>query len=245
MKVFSMTDTGIRRMMNQDYCFTSDSAIGNLPNLYIVSDGMGGHKAGDYASRRTVERVVASALRDTADNPVEILKDAIKRANEILFLESRNDEDKRGMGTTIVAATIVNGRMYVANIGDSRLYIINEGIRQITMDHSYVEEMVRRGQLAPEEARNHSEKHVITKAVGTDWNVEPDFFEVELKKEDVVLLCSDGLTNMVIDERIREVVCELKEPKKIVKQLIDEANFNGGSDNITVIVIDPYDEVME
>ena len=84
MKVFSMTDTGIRRMMNQDYCFTSDSAIGNLPNLYIVSDGMGGHKAGDYASRRTVERVVASALRDTADDPVKILKDAIKRANEIL-----------------------------------------------------------------------------------------------------------------------------------------------------------------
>ena len=245
MKVFSMTDTGIRRMMNQDYCFSSDSAIGNLPNLYIVSDGMGGHKAGDYASRRTVERVVASALRNTANNPVEILKDAIKRANEILVLESRNDDDKRGMGTTIVAATIADGRMYVANVGDSRLYIINQGIRQVTMDHSYVEEMVRRGQLAREEARNHSEKHVITKAVGADWNVEPDFFEVELKKEDVVLLCSDGLTNMVTDERICEVVCELKEPKKIVKQLVEEANFNGGSDNITVIVIDPYNEVRE
>ncbi len=245
MKVFSMTDTGIRRMMNQDYCFTSDSAIGNLPNLYIVSDGMGGHKAGDYASRRTVERVVASALRDTADDPVKILKDAIKRANEILVLESRDDEDKRGMGTTIVAATIVNGKMHVANVGDSRLYIINENICQITRDHSYVEEMVRRGQLDPQAARNHSEKHVITKAVGAEWTVEPDFFEVELKKDDMVLLCSDGLTNMVTDERIYEIVSELKEPKKIVKQLVDEANFNGGSDNITVVVVNPYDEVME
>lgn len=246
MKVFSMTDTGIRRTMNQDYCFASDSAVGNLPNLYIVSDGMGGHKAGDYASRYTVERVVASALKNMGSDPVTILKDAIVRANEILVLESKEDEDKRGMGTTIVAATIVNGKMHIANVGDSRLYIINDNIRQITRDHSYVEEMVRRGQLDPKEARNHSEKHVITRAVGAERTVEPDFFEVELKKNDMVLLCSDGLTNMVTDERIYSIVSELKEPKKVVKKLVDEANLNGGSDNITVVMVDPYaDEVME
>lgn len=246
MKVFSMTDTGIRRTMNQDYCFASDSAVGNLPNLYIVSDGMGGHKAGEYASRYTVERVVASALKNMAHDPVTILKDAIEKANEILVLESKEDEEKRGMGTTIVAATIVNGKIHIANVGDSRLYIINDTIRQITRDHSYVEEMIRRGQLDPSEARNHSEKHVITRAVGVEQIVEPDFFEVELQKNDKVLLCSDGLTNMVTDERIFDIVFELKELKTTVKKLVDEANVNGGSDNITVVMVDPYaDEVME
>lgn len=246
MKVFSMTDTGIRRAMNQDYYFASNSAVGNLPNLYIVSDGMGGHKAGEYASRYTVERVVASALKNVASNPVRILKDAIVRANEILILESKEDEEKRGMGTTIVAAVIENGRLYVANVGDSRLYIINDEIHQITLDHSYVEEMVRRGQIAPQDAKNHSEKHVITRAVGAEWTVEPDFFEIELKEKDKILLCSDGLTNMVTDERIFSIVSELKEPKMAVKKLVDEANFNGGSDNITVVIVDPYaDEVME
>uniref|UniRef100_UPI00405729EB Stp1/IreP family PP2C-type Ser/Thr phosphatase n=1 Tax=Agathobacter sp. TaxID=2021311 RepID=UPI00405729EB len=246
MKAFSMTDTGIRRTMNQDYCFASNSAVGNLPNLYIVSDGMGGHKAGDYASRYTVERVVASASRNAAKDPVKILRDAITKANEILVTESREDENKRGMGTTIVAATIMQNKMYVANVGDSRLYVINNGIRQITWDHSYVEEMVRRGQMNPEEARNHSEKHVITRAVGADRIVEPDFFEVELKKDDIVLLCSDGLSNMVTDERIYSIVSGVSELQTVVKRLIDEANFNGGSDNITAVLVKPYsDEVRK
>ena len=246
MKVFSMTDTGIRRTMNQDYYFASDSAVGNLPNLYIVADGMGGHKAGEYASRYTVECVVASVLKNTTEYPVKILKDAIIRANKILALESKTDEEKRGMGTTIVVATIINGKMHVANVGDSRLYIINDTIRQITRDHSYVEEMIRRGQISPEDARTHAGRNVITRAVGTEWTVEPDFFEVEIKENDKVLLCSDGLTNMVTNEMIYRIVSEGKEPKKAVKKLVDEANSNGGSDNITVVMIDPYaDEVME
>ena len=246
MKVFSMTDTGIRRTMNQDYYFASDSAVGNLPNLYIVADGMGGHKAGDYASRYTVECVVASALKNTTDYPVKILREAIEKANKVLLLESKTNEDKRGMGTTIVAATIIDGKMLVANVGDSRLYIINRTIRQITRDHSYVEEMVRRGQMDPRDARTHAGRNMITRAVGTDWTVEPDFFEVDLRENDKILLCSDGLTNMVTDEKIYQIISEWKEPKKVVKKLIDEANLNGGSDNITAVMIDPYaDEVME
>ena len=249
MKVFSMTDTGIRRTMNQDYYFASESAVGNLPNLYIVADGMGGHKAGDYASRYTVECVVASALKNTTDYPVKILRDAIEKANKVLILESKTNEDKRGMGTTIVAATIINGKMHIANVGDSRLYIINcmrHTIRQITRDHSYVEEMVRRGQIDPRDAKTHSGRNVITRAVGTEWTVEPDFFEVDIREQDKILLCSDGLTNMVTDQMIYQIISEWKEPKKVVKKLIDEANLNGGSDNITVVMIDPYeDEVME
>lgn len=149
MKTYSITDTGILREMNQDYFFASDEPVGNLPNLYIVADGMGGHKAGDYASRYTTQRIVASVSRSSGEEPVTILKEAITTANRLLITEAAEDEAKKGMGTTLVAATIIDGRLYVANVGDSRLYIIGtDGIRQITRDHSLVAEMVRIGEPA-------------------------------------------------------------------------------------------------
>lgn len=232
--------------MNQDYCFSSDTPIGNLPNLYIVCDGMGGHKAGDYASRYTVERIVASVTRSAQEDPVRIIRDAIEKANEILLTESREDEDKQGMGTTVVVATIVNHRMYVANVGDSRLYVIEEQMEQITRDHSYVAEMVRRGEVKPEDARAHKDKNIITRAVGTSETIEVDFFEVDLEDKDTVLLCTDGLTNMVTDERIRRIVLSHEDTESVCRELVDEANQNGGTDNITVLVIKPYyEEVKE
>ena len=121
MKTYSITDTGILREMNQDYFFASDEPVGNLPNLYIVADGMGGHKAGDYASRYTTQRIVASVSRSSGEEPVTILKEAITTANRLLITEAAEDEAKKGMGTTLVAATIIDGRLYVANVGDSRL----------------------------------------------------------------------------------------------------------------------------
>ncbi len=230
--------------MNQDYCFSSDTSVGKLPNLYIVCDGMGGHKAGDYASRHTVERIVASITRNKCDDPVHVIRDAIQKANEILVAEAKEDEDKQGMGTTVVVATIVDRRMYVANVGDSRLYVVNEQIHQITRDHSYVEEMVRRGEVAPEDARTHEKKNVITRAVGAGETINIDFFEVELGKKDTVVICSDGLSNMVTDERILQIVMSHTDTESICKELVDEANKNGGSDNITALVIRPYsDEV--
>lgn len=246
MKTFSMTDTGIWRTMNQDYFFTSDTPVGNLPNLFIVSDGMGGHKAGEYASRYTVERVVASSSRNTSKNPVKILREAIEKANEILVMEAGSDESKQGMGTTIVAATIEKGKMCVANVGDSRLYVVGDTIRQITKDHSYVAEMVRRGEVDPKDASMHPDKNIITRAVGASDKIQTDFFEVDLEEGDMVLLCSDGLTNMVTDDEICRIIRKASGIHEAGKTLISEANKNGGSDNITVVLVKPdLDEVKE
>lgn len=244
MKAFSITDTGVLRTMNQDYCFSSNTPIGKLPNLYIVCDGMGGHKAGEYASRYTVERIVASAYRSRTDNPVRVLKSAIQKANEILVVESQEYKEKQGMGTTVVAATIIDDKMYVANVGDSRLYVINETIEQITNDHSYVEEMIRIGKIKREDAMQHEKKNVITRAVGATEKIKIDFFEVELRENDTILLCTDGLSNMVRDQRICEIVLSHDDVEEIGKVLIDEANRNGGQDNITAVVVKPcLDEV--
>ena len=246
MKTFSMTDTGIRREMNQDYLFACDTPVGNLPNLYIVADGMGGHKAGEYASRYTVERVTASVARSTETEPVTILNEAIEKANKMLIEESKEDETKRGMGTTIVAATITDHKMVVANVGDSRLYVIDNGIRQITRDHSLVEEMVRLGEMDEAQAKAHPDKNIITRAVGAANMVEVDFFEIELHDGDSVLLCSDGLTNMIDDEDIYRIVSENEDVEQQVRTLIETANQNGGKDNITAIIIKLLsDEVKE
>lgn len=246
MKTFSMTDTGISREMNQDYFFASDTAVGNLPNLYIVADGMGGHKAGEYASRYTIERIVASVSRNPGDEPVAVLRAAISKANELLIMEAREDESKYGMGTTVVAATIIGNKMIVANVGDSRLYVIGKVLRQITRDHSLVEEMVRMGGMDAEQAREHPDKNIITRAIGASDSVEPDFFEVELEKNDQVLMCSDGLTNMVEDKDIGEIILGQSSLESQVITLINTANRNGGRDNITVIIIRPFsDEVKE
>lgn len=245
MKTFSITDTGVLRAINQDYCFSSDTAVGNLPNLYIVCDGMGGHKAGEYASRYTVERIVASVTRSKWNDPVRTLFDAIQKANEILVTEASEDEEKRGMGTTVVAATIIDRKLHVANVGDSRLYVVNEQIRQITTDHSYVQEMVLRGQVAPEDARTHEKKNVITRAVGADKKVDIDFFEEELSDKDTVLICTDGLTNMLMDDSIHQIMMAQNDTEVIGRKLIEEANKNGGTDNITAVVIKPFHEEVK
>lgn len=240
MNTYSITDTGILREMNQDYCFASDTPVGNLPNLYIVADGMGGHKAGDYASRYTTQRVVAFVTRSPGDEPVPILKEAIAVANQLLMEDARGDADKLGMGTTLVAATIVGDHLYVANIGDSRLYIVNEDIRQVTRDHSYVEEMVRLGKVDARQARVHPDKNIITRAIGATEDVEADFFEVEIEERDRILLCTDGLTNMVEDSVIRDTILSGGTPEARAKRLVALANQGGGRDNITVMIIEPF-----
>ena len=240
MKTFSITDTGVTREMNQDYYFATDTNLGNRPNLFIVADGMGGHKAGDYASRHTIERVVASISRNSSEEPVTIIQEAISKANELLVAESNEDETKSGMGTTLVIATLVGDKLIVANVGDSRLYVISDMVRQITRDHSLVDEMVRLGELNPSEARSHPDKNIITRAIGAQKDVKADFFEVELAKDDYVLMCTDGLTNMVRDEEILDIVRSEKEPEAIAHKLVRMANNNGGRDNITVTIIKPF-----
>ena len=246
MKTFSITDTGITRDMNQDYYFSSDTPVGNLPNLYIVADGMGGHKAGDYASRYTIERIVASVMRSGLQEPVAILKGAIRKANELLVDESKEDESKRGMGTTVVIATIMEDKMIVANVGDSRLYVVGSSMRQVTRDHSLVNEMVRLGEINAAEARIHPDKNIITRAIGASATVEADFFEIDLEKDSQILMCTDGLTNMVRDEEIFRIMNGEEALEEKAEILVRTANANGGRDNITVMIIKPFfEEVKE
>jgi protein phosphatase len=201
---------------------------------------MGGYKAGDYASRYTTQRIVASVSRSPGEEPVTILKEAIATANRLLMKEAAEDEAKRGMGTTLVAATIIGARLYIANIGDSRLYVVGDGIRQVTRDHSLVAEMVRIGEVNDSEARVHPDKNIITRAIGACDDVEADFFEVELHEGEQVLICTDGLTNMVEDEEIREIMVSEATPEERVEKLVQTANRNGGRDNITVMTIQPF-----
>ncbi len=239
-KSFSVTDIGRKRKLNQDFVYSSDEAVGNLKNVYIVADGMGGHQAGDYASKCTVETMVREIKGCFEQSPIRILSRAIRIANDQVRRKAREDESLYGMGTTVVAATILGKYLQVANVGDSRLYIINEEVRQITRDHSLVEEMVRMGGLDREAARNHPDKNIITRAIGARDTIEIDFFHEELKSGDLILMCSDGLTNMLEDEEIGRI---LKTPGTIeerAERLIDAANQNGGRDNIAVILIDAF-----
>ena len=241
-KSFSVTDIGRKRKLNQDFVYSSDEPVGNLPNVYIVADGMGGHQAGDYASKCTVETMVREIRGCFEKSPIRILSKAIRIANAQVRKKAREDESLLGMGTTVVAATCLGKYLQVANVGDSRLYIINEEVRQITRDHSLVEEMVRMGGLDREAARNHPDKNIITRAIGARDTIEIDFFHEELKSGDIVLMCSDGLTNMLEDEEIGRILRSQGTIEERAEELIEAANQNGGRDNIAVIVIDMFAE---
>ena len=245
MKTFSMTHIGQRREMNQDYMYTSETAVGNLPNLFLVADGMGGHAAGEYASRFTVEKLVEKIKESSQTEPVALMKEAVEQVNAMLLAEANADRAKAGMGTTIVAATVIGERLYAANVGDSRLYVINEeSITQITRDHSLVEEMVRLGEMNKEDAKDHPDKNIITRAIGVMPEVAPDFFEISLKDQDMILMCSDGLTNMINDIDIKKIVLGQSDIVEKAEKLVETANQNGGRDNITVVLVEPFsDEV--
>ncbi len=241
-KTFSATDVGRKRQINQDFVFSSENPVGNLPNLFIVADGMGGHAAGDYASSFTTRYVVDSIKESDQDSPIKILRTAIEKANVALIKEAGKKPEYEGMGTTIVAATISDDYIYVANVGDSRLYLVNEDIVQITRDHSLVEQMVLAGKIDKEEARVHPDKNIITRAIGAAPDLKIDFFDMHLKEGDRILMCTDGLSNMVEDQDIRMIMEGERDVAGMVYALIKAANENGGKDNIGVIVIEPYAE---
>ena len=234
---YAMTDIGRTRVVNQDYVFSSLEPIGNLPNLFIVADGMGGHQAGDFASSYSVKKFLESVSLSLQKNPHKIFEDAIRYANRELIEKSKGNPDLRGMGTTLVALTIIGEKAYVANVGDSRLYCMEDVLTQVTIDHSLVQEMIRIGELSKEDARFHPDKNIITRAVGAGKDIRPDFFEFTLTKKSILLMCSDGLSNMVDDRQLAVLLKSVKTPEKIGKKLIEAANRNGGKDNIAVIVI--------
>ena len=242
MKACAKTDIGAKRNTNQDYVFCSMQSVGSLPNLFILADGMGGHKAGDFASRYTVETFLESVRNSKEENPISIIEEGIKAANLSLIEKSYESIDREGMGTTLVVATIIGNSIYIANVGDSRLYLVNNEIQQITRDHSLVEEMINLGEIDRKNARTHEKKNIITRAIGADADVVPDFFEAEYSRGDIILMCSDGLSNMIEDEDIKLIINEGTELSDIVQKLIDTANENGGKDNISVVLVEPDDD---
>ena len=246
MRIYSATDVGQKRKMNQDYVFASSDPIGNLPNLFVVADGMGGHNAGDYASSHAVSVVVEEIRQDRDFNPVKVIRHAIESANREIIEQAQKDEKLKGMGTTMVVSTVVGQYAYVANVGDSRLYVADRELQQITRDHSLVQEMVRMGEISAEEARNHPDKNIITRALGAERTVDVDFFDLKLEPESVILMCSDGLSNMVEDSRIKEILSRRDEAlDERGRTLIGEANRNGGKDNIAIVLIEPFANEVE
>ena len=232
MKVQAVTDVGRERSVNQDYVYYSLTETGSLPNLFLVADGMGGHKAGDMASRYTVETFVSLVQDSTLKDPVSIINNAVTQVNRRLLQKAAESENYEGMGTTLVAATVYDNILRVANI-------LGNEITQITRDHSLVEEMVSMGEINREQARNHEKKNIITRAIGGYDTVEAEMFSVDLKPNDCILMCTDGLSNMVEDADILKIVKSAPDIETAAKNLVAAANANGGKDNITVMIIEP------
>ncbi len=255
MKVFGKTDIGAVRKVNQDFIFYSVNPVGQLPNLFIVADGMGGHKAGDYASRMSVENFIDYVIKAPQELPIRIVDNGIRHVNRLVMEKASQHSELNGMGTTFVVAFVVDKTLYVANVGDSRLYLITKypdgyqgdetrvspEINQVTEDHSFVGAMVRAGEITKEEAKNHPDKNIITRAIGAGWDIRVDFFEVDLEAGDKILMCSDGLSNMIDDEDLLDIVMNTPMDDTVDK-LIEVAKENGGLDNITAILIEPLGE---
>lgn len=234
----ALTDVGRKRLVNQDTVYISDTPVGVLPNLYIVADGMGGEKAGDYASKSLIGYML-TYIEHTIKMPVTAIQGAIEYANANLFAEGSKNPNLSGMGTTVVAASIIDNTLHVFNVGDSRCYVLDENsISQITKDHSLVEMLVSKGEITRESTEYKENKSKITRAVGAEERILIDSFELDLDGIEYVLLCSDGLTNMVDDRKIFNIISSSAGVKSSAKRLVEEANLSGGNDNISILLID-------
>lgn len=207
--------------------------------LYIVSDGMGGHNAGEIASKLAVDSILEFVKNSDVEEDLEkLLADAIKDSNEKIFEVSKSNNSLNGMGTTVTTCLINNGKMAVANVGDSRCYVItSEGIKQVTKDHSLVQELVDSGSITQEEAEVHPNKNIITRSLGTSPKVEVDTFLLDLSTIFKVVICSDGLSNSVSSTEMLSII-RSKDNEGACKELVDLSNERGGRDNITVIVFE-------
>ena len=236
MRSYGNTDIGKARKFNQDYSLECDEPIGNLDNLYVVCDGLGGHNAGEFASENTAEIFFDLVEESDSRMPLSIYREAVNKVNELIYRKGKEPEYE-GMATTLVAATVRDDTAYILNVGDSRAYIIGDVITQITWDHSYVGELIREGKISKDEARFHKKNNVITRAIGAEATVEPDYFQVKMEYGETILLCSDGLYNMVSEHTIKQVVNSNNSLRAKVEKLIQLANDAGGRDNIAAVLI--------
>ena len=234
------TDTGMVRQQNED-SFAAEE------NLFIVADGMGGHNAGEVASALAVTTVMSGGRMGI--NTMDEFRDLVQRANTAIYTASLDDSSQRGMGTTLTALSIVAGvepKVLVANVGDSRTYLLRNGaLTRMSVDHSYVQELVNEGIITPEEARVHPRRNIVTRALGIDRSVAVDVFMHTVRTGDRVVLCSDGLVDEVADSEILKVLTQHTDPQETAEALVMVANANGGRDNTTVIVVDILDDISE
>ena len=232
------TDVGMVRQQNEDAFHAEE-------NLYIVADGMGGHNAGEVASALAVSTVRSGARMGirTADQ----FRELVQQANTAIYTASLDDSTQSGMGTTLTAAAVVPGeepRILIANVGDSRTYLFRGGVlSRLSVDHSYVQELVNEGIITPEEARVHPRRNIVTRAMGIDRSVQVDVFSHLVRTGDRLVLCSDGLVDEVPDTDIARVLTEHTDPQETAEVLVMVANANGGRDNTTVIVLDILDDI--
>ena len=238
--VFAKTDIGKARELNQDYYYISSPE--ETIQLYILADGMGGYKGGEVASNlatNTAKQYIYEHFDETEkqkDTIIELIKNAMLYANEVVYEKSKELEELEGMGTTLEICLIYNNRAYIGHIGDSRIYRLRKGIiRRLTKDHSYVQQLIEDGKITREEASTHPKKNMLTKALGCTPYVEPDIRARNIEKGDIFMMCSDGLTNMVTEENICQTIQD--DPQIAADELVKQANDLGGYDNITVVII--------
>jgi protein phosphatase len=232
---FGQTDRGVRRDHNEDSCFCAGC---DDTGLFVVADGMGGHDSGEVASRLAVETVCREirAGAEAGTDPIELITFAVQRANRAV--RNRADGNGSNMGTTLAVALVAEGAAYVANVGDSRAYWMENGsIRQVTEDHSVVARLVAAGRLTKEEARSHPRSNVLYRTVGSDGEVKVDTFTVPLGKGGGLLLGTDGLWGEVADDEIHRICTEAKSVREACAALVGKANENGGKDNITAVLV--------
>ena len=225
----SRTDIGCLRDHNEDSLVVT-------PPLFAVADGMGGHAAGEVASEIAV-RVLSELAPEHPDG--EALGRAIEEANRAVIQAAHEGRGRQGMGTTMTAAMLEGERLVIAQVGDSRAYLLHQGkLQQLTRDHSLMADMIEAGQLTPEEARTHPQRSVITRALGSDVHLHPDIYEINVETGDRLLICSDGLSGMIFDDQIENTLRRVQDPQRCASQLVNEAIAAGGHDNVTVIVAD-------
>ncbi len=229
MEVGAKTDKGKVREQNED-------TFGYRDTLFVIADGMGGHQAGEVASAIAVETVLAVEM--DAD-PVASLRRAVLSANSAILEEMAKNENFLGMGTTIAILLLKTAQAFVSHLGDSRIYQLTEGnLVQLTNDHSFVAELIKNGSITEEEAKIHPQRNVLTRALGTEGHLEFEVNSFSTHSGDKFLLCSDGLTGIVDERKIKEILMSGKAPQIIADQLVEQANKDGGTDNISVIVIE-------
>ena len=240
-KAYAKSDVGKARDINEDSYYITEDSLSNI-QLFILADGMGGYNGGDIASKLAISSAksyIEHNFKDIAkdrESLIQLIGSSVEYANMVIYEKSKENKEYEGMGTTIEICLIYNNRAYISHIGDSRIYRIRNGlIRQLTQDHSYVQTLVKQGTITKAEAETHPKKNVLMKALGCNAFVEPDMMVKGFQKGDILVICSDGLTNMVKQEEIFNYVTNNFETAP--KELVDLANKNGGIDNITVITI--------